>query len=144
MLEIENESKKSGNKQNFDLWIGYIYLKNNQIEKAEFHFNGILKLLLKQIDSNHLNTQGYYPYLSLAYVYAAKGEKRNAIENLKMLKNRQTNNLWLVTCLKNIPFLDNIRDEPEFEDILKDAEAKYLKEHNRAGELIKEYESEEE
>jgi hypothetical protein len=35
--------------------------------------------------------------------------------------------------------LDNIRHEPKFADIVKDAEDKYQKEHERVGELLKEF-----
>ena len=139
VLKIEDELKKSGSKQGINLLIGYIYLKNNQIKEADFHFDGAIKLHLKQIESNHLNAQRNYTHLGLAYVYSAKGDKRKALDNLKMLKNRKTDYAWLVTWLKYIPFLDNIRDEPEFADILKDVEAKYQKEHERAGKLLKEY-----
>ncbi|MFY9154454.1 MAG: hypothetical protein WAO52_20720, partial [Prolixibacteraceae bacterium] len=76
-------------------------------------------------------------------IYAARGEKKKAIENLKLIKNRKTNSLWLLTLLKHSPFFDNIRIEPEFADILKEVEAKYLKEHKQAGKLIQEYEKEE-
>lgn len=140
VLEIENELKKSGNKPNINLWIGYIYLKNNQIKDADFHFDGGIKLYLKQIESNHLNAQRFYSQFLLACIYSARGEKEKAMENLKLLKKRKTYSLGQVTWLKYFPLLDNIRNEPEFADILKDVEAKYQKEHERAGELIKEYE----
>jgi hypothetical protein len=78
-------------------------------------------------------------YLRLAHAYSARREKEKALENLKLLKKRKTYSLGQVTWLKYSPLLDNIRQEPEFADVLKDVEAKYEKEHERAGKLLKEY-----
>lgn len=124
VLELENELKKSGNKQGANLWIGYIYLKNNRIKEADFHFDGGIKLYLKQIESNHLNAQRFYSQFLLACIYAVRGENEKAMENLKLLKKRKTYSLSQVTWLKYFPLLDNIRQEPEFADILKDVEAR--------------------
>jgi TolB-like protein/AraC-like DNA-binding protein/Tfp pilus assembly protein PilF len=139
VLEIENELKKSGNKQDINLWIGYIYFKNNRIKEADFHFDGGIKLYLKQIESNHLNAQRFYSQFLLACIYSVRGEKEKAMENLKLLKKRKTYSLGQVIWLKYFPLLDNIRQEPEFADILKDVEARYQKEHELAGKLLKEY-----
>jgi hypothetical protein len=75
----------------------------------------------------------------LACIYSAKGEKAKALKYLQMLKKRDTNTLWMVTRLKFSPMLDNIRNEPEFADILQDVETKYQKEHERIGKLLREY-----
>ena len=39
--------------------------------------------------------------------------------------------IWVPTYLRNDPFLDSIRDEPEFQQILRDVEAKYQAKHER-------------
>ena len=39
--------------------------------------------------------------------------------------------------LQQLPLFDNIRNEPEFQKIVADAEAKYQKEHERVGKLLK-------
>jgi len=39
--------------------------------------------------------------------------------------------LWMIANIKNDPLFDRIRDEPEFQQIVKDVEAKYQAEHER-------------
>ena len=74
----------------------------------------------------------------LAIVYSIMGEKRKALDNLKMLKNRKKGYIWLVTDLKYYPCFDFIRNEPEFIEVLKDVEAKYQAEHERVQKWLEE------
>jgi hypothetical protein len=41
--------------------------------------------------------------------------------------------LWMIANMKNDPLFDKIRGEPEFQQIVKDVEAKYQAEHERVG-----------
>jgi TolB-like protein/AraC-like DNA-binding protein/Tfp pilus assembly protein PilF len=139
-IEEENELTKLGKALGPECYFGYIYLKNGQLKKANYHLNGQLKYFVSSVASNRPFAQQYYSQMYLASIYAALGEKEKAIENIKMLKKRKANYKWLQTYVKYFPLLDNIRNEPEFAEVLKDVEAKYQKTHLRAGELIKEYE----
>ena len=80
----------------------------------------------------------FHSYWYLAIVYSVMGEKRKALDNLRMLKNRKADFVWLVHCLNYYPCFDFIRDEPEFIEIVKDVEAKYQAGHDRLGKLLKE------
>ena len=93
---------------------------------------------MKEVESNWINAQLFYSYWNLAKVYSIMGEKRKALANLKMLKNRKTDYAFLVTYLNYYPFFDFIRNEPEFIEVVKDVEAKYQAGHDRAGKLLKE------
>ena len=39
--------------------------------------------------------------------------------------------LWMIANIKNDPSFDSIRDEGEFQEIVKDVEAKHQAEHER-------------
>ena len=138
LIALENEFSKSGKDFKPDIFSGYVYLKNGEPKKADYHLKGSAKELLKDIESKRINEQQFYSYWNLAKIYSIMGEKRKALDNLKMLKNRKTDYAWLVTCLKYYPFFDIIRDEPEFIEVLKDVETKYQAEHERAGKLLRE------
>ena len=45
---------------------------------------------------------------------------------------------WAVTLFNNDPLLDNIRDEPEFQLIARDVDAKYQAEHERVRKWLEE------
>jgi tetratricopeptide (TPR) repeat protein len=138
VIALENEYLKTGRGIEPDILSGYIYFKIGDAEKADFHLNGSEQKLFKEIESNPINKQLYYSYWNLAKIYSIWGDKRKALDNLKMLKNRKTDYLFLINYLNYYPFFDFIRDEPEFIEVLKDVEAKYQAEHERAGKLLKE------
>jgi TolB-like protein/AraC-like DNA-binding protein len=138
LIALENEYSKTGKEFKPDILAGYIYLKNGDTKKADYHLKGSLQRLLKDTESNWINEQRFYSYWNLAKVYSIMGDKRKALDNLKMLKNRKTNSIWLVNCLKKYPFFDIIRDEPEFIEVLKDVEDKYQAEHDRVEKWLRE------
>ena len=72
-----------------------------------------------------------YTYYDLAGIYAFKGEKDKAYQNLRIFNQRMRMPLWIVTQIKKDPLFDSIRDDPEFQEIVRDIEAKYQAEHER-------------
>ncbi|HAQ20688.1 MAG TPA: hypothetical protein DCR40_15875 [Prolixibacteraceae bacterium] len=74
----------------------------------------------------------------LATIYSSLRENEKAIDYLIKLKNRESGCALLFNLVKSHPALDNIRNMPEYADVLKDVEAKYLRDHNRVGKLLKE------
>ena len=79
-----------------------------------------------------------FTYYDLAGVYAFRGEKDKAYENLRIFNQRQWMNSWMVYWIKNDPLFDSIRDEPEFQQIVRDVEAKYQAEHERVRKWLEE------
>jgi hypothetical protein len=49
-------------------------------------------------------------------------------------------NLYLVTIIKRDPLFDSIRDDPEFQQIDRDVEAKYQAEHEQIRQWLEENE----
>ena len=46
--------------------------------------------------------------------------------------------LHITTLIKNDPIFDSIRNEPEFQQIVRDVEAKYQAEHERVKKWLEE------
>ena len=88
--------------------VGYIYWKYGLKEEAEEYFDKYIEYCKKQ--------EWYY---GSAASYAFMGEKAKALEDLRIYSKRQLNNLYMVTWIKNDPLFDSIRDEPEFQQIVK-------------------------
>jgi len=81
--------------------------------------------------------QLYYNY-DLAAVYAFRGEKERAYENLKIFNQRERMPFWMNDLIKYDPLFDKIRDEPEFQQIVRDVEVKYQEEHVRVRQWLEE------
>jgi tetratricopeptide (TPR) repeat protein len=111
--------------------IGYVYLQNGYKEEAENYFNEQLENCNRTIKLKRLWGQKLYEYYDLASTYAPIGEKDKAYLNLRILNQIQRTTLWMVTCMKADPLFNSIRNEPEFQQITKDIEAKYQTEHER-------------
>ena len=77
-------------------------------------------------------------YYYLAETYAVRGEKDKAYENLKIFNKLQIIVSARVVRIKDTPLFDNIRDEPEFQQIVKEVEAKYQAEHERVRKWLEE------
>lgn len=118
------------------LSFGYIHLMNGQITKANYYFNSVLEKGLDDIELNRLPSQKFYTHFYFAGIYSTWGQKKKALEYLRMVKSSETCPAIMITYLKNWPLFDNIRNEPEFAEISNDLEAKYQKAHKYIGELI--------
>ena len=57
------------------------------------------------------------------------GEKEKAYENLRTCTSIPVFPLWWLNLIKNDPLFDSIRNEPEFQQMITDLEAKYQAEH---------------
>ena len=115
------------------------FMKLNEKSIADNYFNGLTDSDLSRIEKNKTSPLIFRYHFELACIYSARGDKANANKYLRMLKNQKTGCLWLLNLLKYSPMLDNIRNEPEFTDVLNDAEAKYQKLHKQVGELLSNY-----
>lgn len=120
-------------------YFGYIYLQNGQKEEADFHFQGSIKFRLKFIELNKPNEVSP-PNLGITFIYAALGNKAKALEHLRVV-NRCVPFLYTcaqITSFKISPMVDCIRNEPEYAEFLKNAEARYLEEHYKVEKLLRE------
>ena len=118
--------------------IGFAYLMNGYKNEAEYYFNMEVEYCNMINELGRASARELYPYYNLAGVYAFRGEKDKAYENLRIFNQRPIELLWMVTLIKNDPLFDSIRDEPEFQQIVRDVEAKYLAEHERVRKWLEE------
>jgi TolB-like protein/AraC-like DNA-binding protein len=118
-------------------YFGYIYLKNGKQEEAHFHMEGSIRDRMYFINQNKPKEVSP-PNLGLAFIYAALGNKAKALEHLRVV-NRCTPFLYTcaqITGFKLSPMVDCIRNEPEYQEFLKNAEVRYLEEHNKVEKLL--------
>jgi TolB-like protein/Tfp pilus assembly protein PilF len=111
--------------------IGYAYWQNGYKKEAEYYFNETIKNCSRIIELKRSWGQKLYSYYDLASAYASIGEKDKAYKNLRIFNQIQRVPLWMVTCMKTDPLFNSIRNEPEFQQIAKEIEAKYQAEHER-------------
>ena len=118
--------------------IGYAYWANGYNKEAEYYFDKQLEYSKNENKLSRLYGQGLFPYYDIAGVYAFRGDKVKACENLKLFNQRQRMPIWFVNQIKNEPLFNSIRNEPEFQQIVRDVEAKYQAEHERVRKWLEE------
>jgi len=117
--------------------IDYAYWQNGMKEKAEYYYKEKINRLNKWILERPVSSN-YFNYYNLAGVYAFRGEKEKAYEHLRIFNQKQgMPKLWVI-MINDDPLFNSIRDEPEFQQIVKDVEAKFQAEHERVRRWLEE------
>jgi len=96
--------------------IGYVFYQLGRAKEAE-------KIFTEQIIrlESELVKEGHITYLHLSRIYAFKGERRKALENLNEFAKRGFTEGWHDFILID-PFFESLRDDPEFKAIVKQAQ----------------------
>lgn len=128
--------KQQGRKIVPDYLFGFVYLENGMKKEADFHFEGTIKEMSKLIALNE-PTVSCYANMVLTKIYSARNENAKAMACLKNVKNSMHLSIFRIKDFKNCTMLDNIRHEPGFEEFLKEAEARYKKEHDNVEQLLR-------
>jgi TolB-like protein/AraC-like DNA-binding protein/Tfp pilus assembly protein PilF len=111
--------------------IGYSYLRNGYRKEADFYFDKTIEGYTNPLfRARYVYREIEWDY-NLASIYACRGDKGQAYENLKMFDQSQTVSLNWVTSIKNNPLFNSIKNEPEFQKIVRNIEARYQAEHER-------------
>jgi TolB-like protein len=118
--------------------IGYIYSQNGNREAANYYFNKQINLCDRSIELGRQYAHMFYAYYDLAGVYAFRGDKVKAYENLRIFKKKPIMSFWMISLIKTDPLFSRIRNEPEFQQIARDVEAKYQAEHERVRKWLEE------
>jgi len=106
--------------------------------KADYYFDKQINNCNKVIELGRVYGSNSRVYYDLAAVYAFRRENDKAYENLKLYNQIQRGSLMNVVLIKNDPLFNNMRNEPEFQQIVKNVEAKYQAEHERVRKWLKE------
>lgn len=117
--------------------IGYAYMQNGYRKESDFYLNRSLGTYLSLINFEHKAVNKYY-YYRLAGIYTYQGEKRKAYKYLNRFNHGPIFGSGEVTLIKYDPLFKSIRNEPEFQKIVKDVEAKYQAEHERVRRWLEE------
>ena len=133
-----------GIQDDIELWenqrIGYAYWKNGYKKEANDYFEKAKENCINEIQLGRYRTEQYFTYYDLASIYAFLGDKEKAYDNLRLFNQRQIMHSWYVRLVKNDYLFDSIKDEPEFQQIVKDMEVKYQEEHERVRQWLEENE----
>jgi TolB-like protein/lipopolysaccharide biosynthesis regulator YciM len=122
------------------LRLGQAYLLIGLEEEGTYYLEGA-RVFINELDRLGRLFMGESETIhGIAGFYACMGENDKAFERLRLLNQKQHIPVWLVVQLKVDPFFDSIRDEPEFQQIVRDVEAKYQAEHERVRQWLEENE----
>ena len=109
-------------------FIGYAYMQNGYKKESENYFDSILEENINLIKTSYSKIDNY----SLACIYALRGDRTKAFENLKKFNADYAGySLTWVTKIKNDPFFASLRNDPEFLHIERDIESKYQAGHEK-------------
>jgi tetratricopeptide (TPR) repeat protein len=129
--------KHQGRKIEPDYLFGWVYLENGYKKEATYHLEGAQKAMLKIIEQNQPG-ESCIAWLNLTKIYSVLNQKDLALESLRKAKELMKFTVIRIKDFKNCTMLDNIRDEPEFDDFIREGEAKYQAEHKKVEKLLKE------
>jgi TolB-like protein len=117
--------------------VGYSYWMNGYTEEAMNYFHKQIEYLNNAINLGR-DYVSHFLYYDLAAVYAFLGEKDKAYENLRIFDQQKRFPKWIYVHIKRDPLFNHIRNEPEFQQIVRDVEAKYQAEHERVRQWLEE------
>jgi len=121
------------------LRLGQAYMINGLEDEATYYLNSAHELFFKKLEEmDRVFIDEIVTIHALAGIYACLGEKDKAFEKLRLYNQKQHFPVWIVVQLKVDPLFNSIRDEPEFQQILRDVEAKYQAEHERVRQWLEE------
>jgi tetratricopeptide (TPR) repeat protein len=118
--------------------IGYVYSQNGNTETAKYYFNRQKNYCDRSIELGRQYAQMLYAYYDLAGVYAFRKERDKAYENLRIFNKKPIMSFWMVSLIKTDPLFNSIRNESEFQQVVRDVEAKYQTEHERVKKWLEE------
>jgi TolB-like protein/Flp pilus assembly protein TadD len=119
--------------------IGYSYWINGYKKEAEYYFDKQIEYCNGQIKLGRpWASQLFYTYYDLAALYAFRGDKDKAYDNIKIFNQAQRCPYVFVSFIKNDPLFDGIRNEPEFQKIESEVNFKAMAEHERIRKWLEE------
>ena len=137
--KVIKEAKPDGNLLKWNMQhIGLAYWQNGFRKEADYYFHRQIESCNNENKLSGARSKLLLTYYDLAGIYAFRGEKDKAYENLRIFNHGQVVPLWLVRLLKTDPLFDSIRNEPEFQTIEQDIETRYQTEHERVRNWLEE------
>lgn len=137
--KVNKEASPDGNLLKWNMQhIGLAYWKNGFRKEADYYFDKHIETCNNENKLSGARSKLLLTYYDLAGIYAFRGEKDKAYENLRIFNHGQIVPLWQLRLLKTDPLFDSIRNELEFQHIVQDIETMYLAEHERVRKWLEE------
>ncbi len=138
---FEGASKTKQREFNITLFrMALAYWENGLFEEAEDFFDQQIRYNQIENELGRLHDQLLYNYHDLAAIQAFRGEKEKALENLKIFTAKQSMPYYVPAYIEVEPFWDKVRDDPEFQAVFQEIDAKYQAEHERVRRWLEENE----
>jgi len=118
--------------------LGHAYWVNGFKEEGEYYLNEGLRFYNEMLELDIHYWTDYMTFYNLAAMHAFLGDKDKAYDNLRLMNQHERMAKWMIKDLNNDPLFDSIRNEPEFQQIVRDVEAKYQAEHERVRKWLEE------
>ena len=117
--------------------IGYAYAENELKKESDFYFEKSIETYSNLIKFDRKGESRYYFY-RLAGIFTYRGEKGKAYEFLNKLNQSPIFSIGEITLIKHDPLFKSVRNEPVFQSIVKNMEAKYQAEHEKVRKWLEE------
>ena len=138
-LKMMESLKKAGE---MDLFVpkefAYCLWQKGRTKEAKVYINQVIQTNLESIKLGRFSATTKRAQFDLAEMYNLLGNKEKAYYYLDEVNKKPAFPLWWVISFKYVPYFDSIRQEPRFQSILKEVEAKYQAEHERVGKWLEE------
>jgi tetratricopeptide (TPR) repeat protein len=115
-------------------WISYAYRKKGDLELADYYIKQELKYWNRSIEQRRNPEFAFHR----AAVYAFRGMQEETLADLREFSNSEVIHHKYLSYMKNWPFFDNIRDDPGFQKILNNVEAKCQIQHEKVRKWLEE------
>ena len=117
------ESKKLNIFPSEDAKIAVVFEKMGMKQRADKYF----KRYLNYAENDH----SIYRDLSLGMYYAYKGDTEKALEHIKLFSKEENYMYWTILFLPIDPLTDPIKDNPEYQQLLKELDTKFWTKHKQ-------------
>ena len=132
------EQVELGHDDQQTLRIAYAFWKVGKKEEAMDYFERQTRLSLESIEMNNRYGTEKWAHYDLAAVYAFLGDEEKAYQYLAEVRTRSYYPLWWRDQAKYDLLFENIRESPQFQDLLQHMESTYQAEHERVRKWLEE------
>lgn len=120
--------------------LAHAYGINGFNDEVKYYITEGLAIYDRMLELNRHYRTDIISFYKMAAIHAFQGNKEKAYEYLNQVNNRQRMPLWMIPCIDYDPMFDSLREEPQFQQIVRDVEAKYQAEHERVRRWMEENE----
>ncbi|MGE5406556.1 MAG: tetratricopeptide repeat protein, partial [Methanosarcina sp.] len=122
------QALKSSNDLYFNLHrMGYTLWENGFTKEAEPYFRDQIDYCNSVLKNGHRSDLIAYSYYDLASIYAFRGEKKKALQYLRLFNKSRNCFTYMLLLIKNDPMMEKIKNDPEFIQIVNEMDNKYQK-----------------